>query len=52
MSDTYTQRSFDAVALQPSLFTADERDELADIAAQATDADRRALTELVRWART
>lgn len=47
---TYSQCSFD-VDGQASLFTVAECDELADIAAQATDADRRAMTQLVRWAR-
>lgn len=46
-----TQRSFD-VDPQPSLFTADERDQLDDIAAQASANDHEAMAELMKWARS
>lgn len=45
------QRRLD-VDPQPSLFTDEEQDQLADIAAQASDEDRQAWAELSRSART
>ncbi|MCW3019150.1 MAG: hypothetical protein JWN10_1458 [Solirubrobacterales bacterium] len=49
-ASTYSQRTFD-VSGQASLFSDDERDELARIADQATDADRDALAKIVRTVR-
>lgn len=46
-----TQRAFD-VDLQPSLFDDAERDQLDDIAAQASANDHEAMAELMKWARS
>jgi hypothetical protein len=53
MSDrkVHTQLALDVTAT-PSLFDDADRALLADIASQQTDADRDALAELARWARS